>query len=230
MVLVAEAQVASLRQDLWFGWDSRRRGLRLGPFEGASTRLLVKPPPGASLDGPSWRACAELLAARSEVIAYESPGDDFDVLVQDLGRALAHIHAHYRDGLPLVLLGIGVSATAALVYADNPFLAAVVAVAAALPAAARDPASGSEVLRALALETHLQPARHPLLVLHGRETDERLRALLAGTVALRRDSARIEVAADDMALLSSPWPEIVSAWSAQVTQDAARARPGAGQQ
>jgi hypothetical protein len=212
--------MTSLRQDLWFGWDPRRRGLRLGPFAGARTRLLVKPPPAASLDAPPWRAFIERLADRSEVIAYESPSDDFSALIQDLGRALAHIHAHYRDGLPLALLGLGTSATAALVYADHPFVAGVVAIAAALPFPAHDPSAATQGLKELALDTHLQPAARPLLVLDSSDADGRLRTLLATAVALRSDSARIEIAADSTALLESPWPEVVSAWAMQVTRGA----------
>jgi hypothetical protein len=218
--------MTSVRQDLWFGWDSRRRGLRLRPFAGAATRLLVKPPPAVSLDAPPWRALIEQLADRSEVIAYESPTADFGVLTQDLGRALAHIHAHYRDGLPLVLLGFGVSATAALAFADHPFVAGLVAMAAAPPFAAHDPSVLARALEDLALDAHLQPAARPLLVLDATDADGRLRELLATTVARRSDSARIEIAADGAALLRSPWPEVVSAWAIQVTRGVAGAQNG----
>jgi len=211
--------MASLVQDVWLGFEPRRRARRLAPWEEPRARLLFHLDAGETLDDPPVASLLEALAETVEVIAWEARGqgasagalgpeviDDARAMAEDGGR---------RFGESVVLVGgHGLGAWVALAVAGVPGVAGAVAVAPSLAAAGAAAPRPSPLRVALAQALAAADGGRPTLVLEGRDRPAAERHVVAQWLEREPAAAWLVAPGDDAALLAPPWPAAIAAWAA----------------
>jgi len=199
--------MATLRQDVWLAVEPRRRGVRLGPFGDAPARVFVCPEPGTRLDDAPLAGLLDGLAERLEVVAYEQS----DGAASDAHAALRSIESiEHRWGreIPLVVLGLGSGASAALALAQNPSVRAIALVNPNLPSTpgTGEPRAGDASVG----------GRHdqPLLLLTSRVHTGLSSAALDALAAHWPQLDVILLPGDDGAGARAPWPAVLAEWAA----------------
>jgi alpha-beta hydrolase superfamily lysophospholipase len=208
--------MASLVQDLWLGWEPRLRGRRLAPWEPPRVRLLFHLDASATLDDGTLTRFLEGLAERLEVIAWEPRGQGgsagrFGAEVLDDARRLVAEGASRWGERPLVVGGHGLGGWLALALADEPGVAAALALAPSLAGAGPEPASPLRTTLAAVF------ARPPLavrtLVVEGRDRPAAEAEAVSQWVAREPLASRLTAGGADASVLAPPWPATVAAWA-----------------
>jgi hypothetical protein len=193
--------MATLRQDVWLTAEPRRRGLRLGPFGDAAARLLVCPGPAARLDDAPLVTLLDGLAERLEVVAYEQEAGAI-ADEPETRRWVEFLEHQWGRGIPLVVLGLGLGAPAALALAETDGVRAVALLNPSLPSMPR--------------VEEAAPGGHrdkPMLLVTSRAnaglSSEALDVL--GARWPRLDV--ILLPGDETAGMMAPWPAVVAEWA-----------------
>jgi alpha-beta hydrolase superfamily lysophospholipase len=213
--------MASLVQDVWLGFEPRRRARRLGPWEACPVRLLFHLDAGETLDDPAAAGLLEELAETIEVVACELRGQGASggVLgpgVLDDARALAKDGIRRFGDAAVLVGGHGLGAWVALAAADAPGIAGVVAVAPSLAAAGPPAPEPSPLREAIASALGGPPRGLPTLVLEGRERPAVERRVVAEWLAREPAAASMVSPGGDARLLAPPWPAAIATWAVGV--------------
>jgi pimeloyl-ACP methyl ester carboxylesterase len=212
--------MASLVQDVWLGWEPRLRARRVAPWGEAAVCLAFHLDVGATLDDPAVASFLDSAAGRIEVITWEprgqggSSGRFGPELVDDVRRLVAELPRRWSGDRPVVVGGHGLGAWLALVAADAPRVAGVLAFA---PSLAGVPGPDPSPLRAAILGAQARPPLEvPTLIIEGRERTAADATAVEEWLAREPRASRLGVAGGDAAAFAPPWTVAATAWAEAV--------------